>query len=355
MKVVILPFNRQNPYQQSLADSLSSKGVELYFDKLAFPFAILTIAFKYWKVDILHVHWVNELAASCKNRFWAIMNSIVFAIGLALLKIHKLCGEKIVWTVHNVVSHEPLIFHVELFLRRILAKLCDKIIVHSLSAKRAVEDAYKISESSKIVVIPHGNYINSYKNTIGKDEARQNLRLSKEDKVFLFFGNIRTYKGIFEIIEAFRQLNLENTKLIIAGKPLTNKIAEEAKRACGGNKNIIFSFGFVPNDMVQAYMNAADIVVLPYRDVATSGAAILAMSFGKPIIAPNIGPIPEILDEEGSFLYESPKKGALLNALHEAMKSDLKKMGNHNRSRAEIFGWGEIADKTFEVYKECLK
>jgi glycosyltransferase involved in cell wall biosynthesis len=108
---------------------------------------------------------------------------------------------------------------------------------------------------------------------------------------------------------------------------------------------------FIPDDDIQAYMNAADIVVLPYKNLLTSGAAMLAMSFGKPIIAPNVKCIADTLDNEGSFLYsnENSLSGALQNVL-EKDRIALQNMGIHNLRLAEQFGWDEIAKKTYGVY-----
>jgi len=94
---------------------------------------------------------------------------------------------------------------------------------------------------------------------------------------------------------------------------------------------------------------------LPYKDILTSGAVILAMSFGKPIIAPAIGCIPDVLDSEGSILYDPSEKEGLLKAMKQALDANLKKMGEHNFELAKHLRWDEIAKRTYEVYQECLK
>jgi len=102
-------------------------------------------------------------------------------------------------------------------------------------------------------------------------------------------------------------------------------------------------------------MNAADVIVLPFKDILTSGSVILAMSFGKPIIAPTIGCVPDVLDIEGSFLYNALEKDGLVNAMRRVFNSDIIKMGNHNFELAKQFEWDKIAKKTYEIYCECLK
>ncbi len=97
-------------------------------------------------------------------------------------------------------------------------------------------------------------------------------------------------------------------------------------------------------------MNAADVVVLPFQDILTSGSALLAMSFRKPIITPHIGCLSELLDSKGSFLYDPSEEEELLKAMQQALDASLDKMGLHNYDKAKHFTWNEIAQKLSELY-----
>jgi beta-1,4-mannosyltransferase len=101
-------------------------------------------------------------------------------------------------------------------------------------------------------------------------------------------------------------------------------------------------------------MNAADIVVQPFKKIMTSGSVILAMSFGKPVIAPAIGCMPDILDNEGNFLYEPSDPNGLLKAMQLALEADLIKMGKHNFQLAKQYSWEGIAKGTAEIYRKCF-
>ncbi len=100
-------------------------------------------------------------------------------------------------------------------------------------------------------------------------------------------------------------------------------------------------------------MNAADVVVLPYRDILTSGNALLAMSFGRPVIIPRLGCVMELLDDRGAFLYDSGDPGALEAAMRHALDADLAAMGAHNYRLATAYDWQGIAGQTDRVYREC--
>jgi glycosyltransferase involved in cell wall biosynthesis len=88
--------------------------------------------------------------------------------------------------------------------------------------------------------------------------------------------------------------------LLIVGKPLNQKIAKEINSVVDNRITTVLEF--IPDDDIQIYMNAADVVILPYTDILTSGAAILAMSFGKPVIAPAVKCITETIDDKGGFV-----------------------------------------------------
>ena len=98
-------------------------------------------------------------------------------------------------------------------------------------------------------------------------------------------------------------------------------------------------------------------MVYPYRDIFTSGGILLAMSFGKPIIAPCMACITETLDNDGSFLYDFKERDGLLKAIKRALasKRDLKKMGEQNFSLAKQLEWSDIARLTNRAYVQCMK
>lgn len=347
-KIIFIPMY-SNPYQKSLADSLFKKGVEVSFITNFHKFSGLSSFKNYWKPDILHIHWPHVFLLS-KSKEKTILKSLCFISELLIL---KLLGIKIIWTVHNIISHESNFKAIELFFTKIITRLCNKIIVHSPFAKNKVINIYKVRKSL-IMIIPHGNYINCYENVISKVLARKQLQLRTENIVFLCFGQIRPYKGISELITTFKKLKYKQAKLLIIGKPYNSEIAKEILERCNIDESIKCVFKFIPDNEVQIYMNAADVAILPYKDILTSGAIILAISFGKPIIAPAIGCIPDILDSEGSILYDPSEKEGLLKAMKQVSNVDLKKMGEHNFELASNLQWDEIAKRTYDIYKKCL-
>lgn len=336
---MFIPDSRnKNSYQVNLSDALKGQGVSVYFGD-----DVVGTVIRH-KPNIIHVHWPNYFMVG-NTRIATIVKSIRFISGLLTL---KLFGVKIVWTVHNITDHEAKFKSLESLFSKYLAKFCNRLIVHCPSAKKDVITIYG-KDSSSIDVVPHGNYIGWYKNNITDLEARNILKINQEDIVFLYFGQIRSYKGVPQLINEFKKLNCDSAKLLIVGKPLNETIAKDILDSCKEDKRIKAILDFIPADEIQTYMNASDIVVLPYKDILTSGAAILSMSFGKPIIAPKIRCIADTLDEKGSFLY----KEDLIESMQKVLNTDkdtLQTMGKHNLELAKKFGWDEIGIETQSIY-----
>lgn len=351
MNVVFIPYYDSNPYQKLLIRSLSKKSVFVYtiFSTSYYPFSLILKVLFHWKPQILHIHWLHHFLLS-DSWVKTFIKSVFF---ISELVVVKLLGIKIVWTVHNVLSHDSRFIRLELFFTKIISRFCSRIIVHGDYVKSKVIKLYGV-DHYVIRVIPHGHYIGYYRNEVSKKQARDLLKLDEREFVFLYFGMIRPYKGVIELIEAFKRLKHTGSRLLIVGKPVNKDIAECVLKECRDDKRVRVVFDFVPDDEVQIYMNAADIVVLPYRESSTSGSLVLSMSFSKPVIAPSIRSITEILHPRGGIVYDPSDKCGLVGAMRQALTSKLSEMGKYNLEIIRNFGWDYIANETYRVYMDCL-
>src|SRR5699024_2486108 len=118
-------------------------------------------------------------------------------------------------------EHERRHPAIELFFGRIAARLYTRIIVHCAAAGSAVAAAYRLSprRRNRLETVPHGHFIGSYADTLGRSEARARLGIPARARVFVHFGQIRPYKGVFELLDAFEGLPAASAQLVIAGKP----------------------------------------------------------------------------------------------------------------------------------------
>ena len=354
MKVLSLPdWSGNNPYQSELAVALEKQGVTVVMSNGIGRLPILGAIRIHGKPNVLHLHWTHPFLLG-NDCVISIFMSTCFVVELLIV---KLLGIKVIWTVHNLLEHEKRVPQVEIFFNRILVRLYDQLIVHCSFAREAVIQSYHLPDryKDKICVIPHGNYIDSYENQVTREKARAKLGLGDGDLVFLYFGMIRAYKGVLRLINAFRKLHSRQVRLLIVGNPANETFRKELMECCKSDSRIRAFLQFVPAKDIQLYMNACDVVVLPFHDILTSGSALLAMSFGKPVIAPRLGCIPEVLDSEGAFLYNYKEREGLLKAIQEASVANLGAMGKHNYDKTKRFDWNVIAQKTHELYQLCLR
>lgn len=349
LSVAFVPYwGAGNPYQDALAEHLSACGVQvrkLRSLKDMFRYAVLADR----RVDVVHLHWLPVF----RWRGLSGPRCLAFVMRLALLRMY---GVRLVWTVHNLLPHEQRHPRLDWLLRRIVVGLSHGIIVHGDTARRQVMNTWKPKRPGRITVIPHSHYIGSYPNDVSRAAARERLALGDTEVVFLLLGALRPYKGVLELMGAFRRLAADHTVLVIAGRPLNQGFAREIETARANSDRIRFHPGFVRDDDVQVYMSAADVVVLPYRHVLSSGAALLAMSFGKPCIAPAIGCLADVLDDSGAFLYEGGPETGLTESMRRAVeaKEGLARMGEHNRKKVSQWTWAKAAEATKALYERCL-
>jgi glycosyltransferase involved in cell wall biosynthesis len=181
----------------------------------------------------------------------------------------------------------------------------NSVLVHCRYAKDLVSGAWGIEER-KIVVAPHGAYTETFSEGRDRAAARKRLNIDEEKFTFLFFGMIRAYKGVVELVRAFAEVAeaRDDVHLVIAGETYPESLKTDLEEMCRG-KNVSLSLFRVPDADLPTYFNAADAVVLPYAEVLTSGTALLALSLGKGIIAPEMGCLPELVSERTGILYKS--------------------------------------------------
>lgn len=352
MTIVFLPdFSDTNPYQTNLADAVATQDEPVGFGARYRFLPILRSVVSHRPVSVVHFHWFAPyIHAGPYHR--SIVRLVFTAVELIVL---RLAGIPIVWTVHNLAIHESSHPRLEWLFKHAFVRFgfCDRLILHCEAMEDDFIDTYRLSERvrEKIRITPHGHYLDNYENDIGHDEARRRLNL-ETGLVFLFFGRIRPYKGILELIDAYRSLPDADSHLLIVGNPEDEELAAEIEERTGDDDRIVTRLKYVPDEDVQLYMNAADVVVLPFKDITTSGSAILAMTFGKAVVVPRKGCLPELLDENGTIFYRSDGEDALAEALRTAQDRDLASMGEYNRRRVRQYDWAGIGSQTVEIYAE---
>lgn len=342
----MLTFDEKNPYQACLAAGLSPLGCKVFPAKDFTLFPLVANFLRVGRFDLVHLHWLESLLLS-KSRFKSLLRFIAFYFEVKLL---RLLGVRFVFTVHNLQEHEQR--HPELFLWycRRLVPLFDALIVHSQYAKTKVVESYSRKKEALVEVIPHGNYCGVYPDDISREAARRELGLAATDRVFLFFGAIRDYKGVPELISSFRSMSRTNVKLLIAGRVRGKEAQARLQAQLVNCKDILAFLNQVPDEQIQVFFRAADVVVLPFRHIFTSGSVLLAMSFGKAVVVPQLDSLAEIISKDGFCVYSAEDPQGLRHALNEVLERPLDEMGRANYVRAKQFDWEHISAKTMELF-----
>lgn len=351
MKTCFIPqFTSINPYQLRLAESLEKLGV--ISEGIEERKAYLPKEVNARDAKVLHIHWLHGFY-NAASAFDSVRPLLKLILGLLVLKLKQV---SIVWTAHNIRQHELKNSFADRVATLSVSKLSDAIIVHSKAARQELIKDLPFQVSHKVYVIPHANYIDDYKNDVKPKDARQQLEIPPSKFVFLFFGLVRPYKGVPELIEAFESLNDKDAYLLIVGQSKNESLTKYIQQKEKVNSTIQFVPSFVADDDIQLYMNAADVVVFPYRNILTSGAVMLAMSFGRACLAPKKDCITEVLNDEGAFLYNPEVDQDLSVAMENAIRSRtlIDEMGQHNYAAAKLWGWDDVANQTLEVYQQCL-
>lgn len=336
---------RMNPYVGLLQQALCEEGVVCSQADGLSPALVQS-----WRgqVDVLHLHWLELLyTAPSLARSLRLLAAVLAGLGWA-----KVCGLKIVYTVHNLNPHEQAFPALDRLASRALLSWADAVHVHDGEARLGLERLY--GRRKKIYVVPHASYVGAYPNSCTRLEARQRLGLAEDEFVYLCLGQMRRYKGIEDLITAFRGLPAGRSRLVLAGNVHDPTYGDELARLTRGDKTIMAWFQYVGDAELQYFMNACDICVLPYRDVTTSGAAILAFSFGRSIVAPAMAGFTELVAEGRGIAYDPRSAHGLAQALQQARALDVTDAGQRALEWAQRHSWRTLAPEFVRIYADVL-
>lgn len=253
----------------------------------------------------------------------------------------------IISTIHDIKKHPgdwmPFLWNLSL---RMQKKYSDKLIVHGNLLKQQLVLSEGVSED-KIVVIPHGAYSFFLQ--------YRNINIVEENAI-LFFGRIVDYKGIEYLIKAESLLikQFPDLKIIIAGTGDFSKYESLIEN----KKNFEIINEFIPDDKVAELFQRTKIVVLPYIEASQSGIIPIGYAFKKPVVATNVGAIPEVIEDGVTgFLVPPRDSEALADAVIKILKDDdlRKQMGkNAYKKMKDELSWEQVAEKTIKIYEKVI-
>lgn len=300
MKLFYYPPNAdQNAAIRIWKDCIKSLGIEILPLKKSIIYILQN------KVDVVYLQWFENLPI---DTIRALLMCMMKVFMIYFFKARKY---SIYFVVHNKISHNKKNSNISKWLLKFILLHADVILILSKSTLKEIEyilgskDKNKILYS-KIYHLPHPSYIDIYPQNPNSKFTRNNFHIKEDDFVFLFLGQIRPYKNVELLIEAFQNLKLEKAKLIIAGKIESDEYKKQIELLIK-NDNIITNFEFIEDSDISSIISIANIMVYPLdiRSSLNSGALYLSFSYGKTVIAPKIGTILDIMDYiDLTYTYE---------------------------------------------------
>ncbi len=260
--------------------------------------------------------------------WWVWVWAIPYLTLLALLPKKT----RVVLQCHNIGDKEPAAW--KRGLTNLVLRRGDVLVVHARSEE---EDARRRTSRPVVTTFLPVHELGGAIPT--RDEARKELGL--DGNVALFFGHVRPFKGLDIALRAWRLLQTEVT-LVVAGEAWWKGEAEYRELAKGLD-NVLLDFRFIPDSEIATYFAAADVVLAPYRIEAQSGVALTAFHFARPVIATNVGGLPEIIEEGRNGMLVQPEDPRALAKAVDAFfaRNDREQMERHSAASARKYSWAE--------------
>jgi glycosyltransferase involved in cell wall biosynthesis len=263
----------------------------------------------------------------------------------------------IVYTVHDLYPHDSRKSVFLKILFRGIYNIPQALVVHSQNTANGLFQDFGI-EPAKLHRINHGNF--DYLFHFALESARP-LTVAVSP-IVLFFGNIRKNKGLDVLLKAMAEVVKEvpAAKLLVVGIPRVDITPyKELVRKLSLSMSVEFRLGYVDESQIPAIFNSASVVVLPYRVIDQSGVLITACTFGKSIVATEIGGLKELVQEaRNGILVPVEDEVTLAEAIVEILQNEkLRKEYEQNSkmySETEL-NWDTVARQTIDVYTSVLR
>lgn len=232
------------------------------------------------------------------------------ALGTILRRVRRNRHTRIVCIADNIIPHEKR--PGDRLFTKYFVKACDAFVTMS---EKVMADLRSVEKNKPAQLVRHPLYDN-FGDPVSKQEARKHLGLPENDKIILFFGFIRHYKGLDLLLDAMRELKGTGTRLMVAGEFYEDeKPYREQIEKLGIRDQLILRTDFIPDSEVRYYLCAADAVIQPYRQATQSGVTPLAYHFEKPMVVTDVGGLPDLVPNEKAGLVVEPVPAAIAEGI----------------------------------------
>ena len=275
-------------------------------------------------------------------RFW--MPFFGPCLGTILKLVNRNKFTQIICIADNVIPHEKRMGDT------LLTKYFFSSIHRFVTMSEKVNQDLKTFTQKPSINIVHPIYDN-FGDIISKEEARKHLALPINEKIILFFGFIRKYKGLDLLLEAMNNANIReaNIKLLIAGEFYDNKEEYELIIAKYNLANSLYlRTQFIDNSEVKYYISAADFVIQPYKNATQSGVTPLAYHFEKPMLVTSVGGLANLVPHMKVGIVTEPNADSIAAGIMKLYELGETHFLKHLCEEKKKFSWEHLTTAIIE-------
>ena len=255
---------------------------------------------------------------------------------------------KVIAIVDNMLPHDKRMG--DKMLTRYFAKSVDGFITMS---NKVSEDVKQFS-TKPIVLSPHPIF-NHFGEAISKEAARKILNIGVDEKIILFFGYIRPYKGLDLLLNAMatNAIKHANIKLLIVGE-----FYEDAQpyhdliKTLALEERLIIHSEFVPDNEVKNYVCAADFIIQPYKNATQSGVTPLAYYFEKPMLVTNVGALADSVPNGKVGEVVEPNADAIAKGIETLYNNGAAFYADNIKEEMKKYSWSQMADNFILLHQK---
>ena len=279
-------------------------------------------------------------------RFWIPFLAPCLGTILKIAKKNK--HTKVISIVDNMIPHEKRIGD------RLLTNYFVKTVDGFIAMSEKVKNDIKTFSHKPVSISPHPIF-NHFGDPITKLEARLQLGLPKEDKIILFFGYIRKYKGLDLLIhamanEAIKKLGIQ---LMIVGEFYEDASAyHDLVSSLGLQDQIKFYSNYIPDGEVKNYVCSADFIIQPYRNATQSGVTPLAYHFEKPMLVTNVGGLADTVPNLKTGIVVAPTTEAIAKGIETLYELGETNFIPNIKEEKKKYSWAQMTEKFLALYQQ---